>query len=147
MAEESFLDLFDVLYLLSELEKRKAEIKRIPSTISPWRQRVYRIYQHKFYDCGIYLLSIFSLLLLFWREYMEVYGDNGDFSSLRIWIIICLSINFIFFVDLIFRFIYQGFRLPFRSFYALLEMLFPVLIIGGVIKYFILGKTDLLVTN
>jgi hypothetical protein len=87
ITKESFLELIDILYVLRELEKRKERLKRLMVVLPKWRQRIYSIYFHKFYDCSIYLLIIFSLPMMFWREYMETYG-NYDWDFLRYWVVI-----------------------------------------------------------
>lgn len=51
VTKERFQDLFDILFLLRDAEKRRKRIKEILlTTVSPWRQRVHMIYQHKFYE-------------------------------------------------------------------------------------------------
>lgn len=74
--------------------------------------------------------------MLFWREYMEVYGDN-QYGVMPVWITICAIINFIFLIDLVFRFIYQGLWVPLHSFYAILEILFQILSFAALLKYLI----------
>ena len=134
VTKAAFLDLFDVLFILLEFEKRKAYIKSRQVVIPQWRQKVYNIYNHKYYEGSMYLLIIFSLLLLFWREYMEIYGIDAH-EILLSWIIICVIINFVFFIDLSFRFLYQGFWKPLKSFYALLEIGFQLLSVAATLKY------------
>lgn len=68
VTKENFLNLFDILYLLREVEKRKKYAASLRKEVPMWRKRIYSVYQHKFYDGSIYLLIIFSLLLIFWRE-------------------------------------------------------------------------------
>lgn len=50
VTRDKFNELFDILYVLRELEKRKDDLKKQMKEIPMWRQRVYMIYQHKFYD-------------------------------------------------------------------------------------------------
>lgn len=143
---DSFMELFDILFLLKKQEKERAAARSVPSTLPMWRVRIYRVYQHKYYECSIYLLSIFSLLLLFWREYMDLYGDDS-YSDLPAWVTICEVINFIFFFDLVFRFLYQGFWLPLKSFYALLEILFQALSISVLLLYCITLRYNYVITT
>lgn len=136
ISKERFLELMDVLHVLREIEKRKAYYKRQNVAIPNWRRKIYSVYQHKFYEGSTYLIIIFSLLMIFWREWMETYGlDKGDI--LPVWIIMCVIINLIFLVDLIFRFLYQGFLEPLRSFYALLEIGFQLTSTAATLKYFV----------
>lgn len=120
---EKFLELFDILFLLLKQEHNRSAQKHVQKELPKCRKAVHNIYLHKFYEGSMYMLSIFSLGMLFWREWMEQYG-NEYYSALPIWISMCLIINLVFLIDLIFRFVHQGFWKPLQSFYALLEIFF-----------------------
>lgn len=136
ITKAQFHSLFDILHILLAVQKNKNKLRDRMKEIPKWRQRVHSIYTYKLYDGSLYLLIIFSLLMIFWRESMEIYG--GDYNKVfPIWIIICVIINFIFFIDMIFRFIYQGIWEPLRSFYAVLEIGFQIISIIATLKYVI----------
>lgn len=77
---------------------------------------------------------------------MDLYGDDS-YSDLPAWVTICEVINFIFFFDLVFRFLYQGFWLPLKSFYALLEILFQALSISVLLLYCITLRYNYVITT
>ena len=134
--KKMFLDLFDILYVLRDVEKRMKYAREMRKSKPKWRENINSLYTYKYYEASLYLIIVFSLLLIFWREWMEIYGADYDYI-MPFWIAICVCINLIFFVDLSFRFLYQGFWIPLKSVYALLEILFQILNFAALMKYLI----------
>ena len=100
-----FLELFDIMFLLkNHTDEHKSMARKTNLLKITWRSRIHDVYHHKFYEGSIYMLSILSLLLLFWREYMEIYGAQR-YYDLPYWISLCIFINFVFLVDLTFKFL------------------------------------------
>lgn len=122
-----FYELFDILYVLSEINNKKRELKKLESVVIPrWKLYLSFIYKHRLYSGIINLLITFSLLLMFWRELMEVYGVNNSIV-LPQWVAVAAIVNFIYFIDLVFNFIQYGVVNSFKNFYIVLEILLQLI--------------------
>ena len=127
VGRKRFYELFDILYVLLEVENNRKEMKRLESIVIPrWKINLSYIYKHRLYSGIINMLIILSLLLMFWRELMEVYGVNNS-RVLPQWVVVAAIVNLIFFIDLVFNFIRYGIINSFKNFYILFEIVLQLI--------------------
>ena len=132
-----FYEWFDILYVLLEIRKRRNKIKHLRNTLMPkWKECISKIYNNNYYSAIIHLINIYSLLLMFWREVMEVYGVS-NLEILPLWTSVATIVNIIYFIDMIFSFIEFGFWKSIVDIYTLIEVGWQILSTAAFLKILI----------